>query len=77
MEPLELIPTAALLTELHRRFDDSIFVASAKMTDDEQDIVLSLTGSYHSVLGLSVIARMAAESGDGSHNDKDENNSTD
>ncbi len=46
------------------------------MTKDEEDIVLSLMGSYHSVLGLSVIARMAAESGDGPHNDKDENDTT-
>ncbi len=76
MEPLELVATTVLLTELHRRFDDSIFVASAKMTKDEEDIVLSLMGSYHSVLGLSVIARMAAESGDGPHNDKDENDTT-
>ena len=76
MEPLELVATTVLLAELHRRFDDSIFVASAKMTKDEEDIVLSLMGSYHSVLGLSVIARMAAESGDGPHNDKDENDTT-
>jgi len=72
MEPLEYFATTELLTELHRRFDASIFVAAAKMTKDVEDIVLSLMGSYHSVLGLSVIARMAAESGDGSHNDKND-----
>jgi hypothetical protein len=69
MDPLEYIETSALLKELQKRFDDSIFIATAKMTGDAEDIVLSLNGSYHSVLGLSMVARMAAEAGDGSHAD--------
>jgi hypothetical protein len=73
MEPLEYVETSTLLKELQKRFDDTIFIASAKMTGEVGDIVLSLTGSYHSVLGLAVIARMAAEAGDGSH----ENNTAD
>ena len=44
------------------------------MTGEAEDIVLSLKGSYHSVLGLSLVARMAAEAGDGS---SDENHTTD
>ena len=71
MEPLEYHSSSALLKEIQRRFDDSIFIASSRMTDEAEDIVLSLKGSYHSILGLSVIARMAAESGDGTRYEND------
>ena len=73
MDPLELVSTSTLLKELQKRFDDSIFIAAARMTGDAEDLVLSITGSYHSVLGLSLVARMAAEAGEGS---SDENNTT-
>ena len=74
MEALEYHSTPDLLTELQRRFDDSIFIGSSKVTGDTEDYVLSLMGSYHSILGLSMIARMAAESGDGSHGKDDPTN---
>lgn len=73
MDPLEYVSTSSLLKELQKRFDDSIFIAAARVTGDAEDLVLSIKGSYHSVLGLSLVARMAAEAGDGS---SDENNTT-
>tara|TARA_R100000664_G_C2677250_1_gene86782 strand:- start:128 stop:352 length:225 start_codon:yes stop_codon:yes gene_type:complete len=71
MEALEYHSTPELLTELQRRFDDSVFVGAAKVTGTTEDFVISLMGSYHSVLGLTMIARMAAEAGDGTHGKDD------
>ena len=77
MEPLEYFSIKALLGELQKRFDDSVFIASAQMTGEDEDLMVSMKGSYHAVLGLTVLARMAAESGEGTHGtDTDENNTT-
>tara|TARA_R100000808_G_C2095197_1_gene114130 strand:+ start:553 stop:795 length:243 start_codon:yes stop_codon:yes gene_type:complete len=77
MEPLEYCSTPSLLKEVQRRFDDSIFIGNSKVTEKSEDYIVSLIGSYHGILGLTVLARMAAEAGDGPHDAPEEDEEED
>tara|TARA_R100001082_G_scaffold111118_1_gene93474 strand:+ start:1165 stop:1383 length:219 start_codon:yes stop_codon:yes gene_type:complete len=70
MSQLEFIPSDKLILELKKRFDDFVFVGSQKRTGTVDDYVISFKGTYHGILGLCEMARMASETG----SDKDELN---
>ncbi len=64
MDSIEYIPTKALVTELSKRFDESVILCASRRSEKEDDILVCLGGAYHGILGLLAIARMAAEQGD-------------
>ena len=64
MDSIEYFATNALISELQSRFEDCVIIAASRRTDKEDDMVACLSGSYHGILGLIAVARMAAEQGD-------------
>tara|TARA_R100000808_G_scaffold13906_2_gene33301 strand:- start:1169 stop:1390 length:222 start_codon:yes stop_codon:yes gene_type:complete len=64
MDDIEYLSTESLVREIQSRFDESVIVAASRRNKDEDDMVVCLGGAYHGILGLIVIARMAAEQGD-------------
>tara|TARA_R100000458_G_scaffold59292_1_gene69432 strand:+ start:1786 stop:2019 length:234 start_codon:yes stop_codon:yes gene_type:complete len=77
MQPLDYVTTPELIKELQRRYDDLVLIAASQRTPRDEDLIVSISGSYHGILGLTEIARMAARAGDGSYGDEDKDNASD
>tara|TARA_Y100001938_G_scaffold137054_1_gene200743 strand:- start:388 stop:618 length:231 start_codon:yes stop_codon:yes gene_type:complete len=60
---LDFVTTDEILKELKKRFDDFIIVGSAKRTSEQDDYVITFKGTYHGILGLCELGRLAAEAG--------------
>ena len=54
-----------------------VLIAASQRTPRDEDLIVSISGSYHGILGLTEIARMAARAGDGSYGDEDKDNASD
>jgi hypothetical protein len=64
MESIEYFSTKDIITELTRRFDETVIVAANRRSEKEDDVIICLGGAYHAILGLLAMAKMAAEAGD-------------
>ena len=67
MGHLDFIPSDQLILELKKRYDDFVFVGNQKRTGTVDDYVVSFKGTYHGILGLCEMARIAAEAGGDIH----------
>ena len=65
MEPIDLLPTHYIISELQKRFDDFILVAAQNKTESFDDITMCFRGSFHGVMGLCSLANLAIEAGMG------------
>ena len=63
MAQLDFVPSDQLILELKKRYDDFVFLGNKKMTGTVDDYVVSFKGTYHGILGLCEMARLAAEAG--------------
>tara|TARA_X000001388_G_scaffold43384_3_gene30478 strand:- start:3528 stop:3743 length:216 start_codon:yes stop_codon:yes gene_type:complete len=62
--PLEFVPTEALLKEIRARHDDIIMIAATNRTQALDDLIVIMKGPYHALLGLANLAQMVVESGE-------------
>ena len=69
---ITFITTSALLEELQGRMDAMIFIGQASRTEDEEELTAVFKGTFHSVLGLCEVAKMMITSGNGKHEDIEE-----
>ena len=63
MEPLEYIPTTAMLKELRKRHDCMVFLGASNRTEDIEDITVGFEGPFHCVLGLIELGKVAVMNG--------------
>lgn len=72
MIDLNFVPSEEMIKELQSRYDEMVFLGSAKRTEETEDITVCFTGSYHACVGLIELGRIAVQSGGGSdENDPD------
>ena len=60
---LEFITNDELINELRKRFDYLLIVGCVKRTNQRDDYLMSFVGTYHGILGLCELGRLAAEAG--------------
>ena len=65
------VPAEAMIKELQSRFDEMVFLGAMKLTKKTEDITVAFSGSYHAVIGLLEIGKMASKAGGALSEDED------
>lgn len=63
MIDLRFVSSEDMIKELQRRFDESIFLASARDSQKTDDLTIAFFGPYHACMGLIEIGRVALRAG--------------
>ena len=69
MTDLKFIPSEDMIKELQARFDEMVFLGSAKRTAETDDLTVSFSGAYHACIGLIELGRVALQAGGGADAD--------
>lgn len=70
-EDLFDVPSEALIKELQNRFDEMVFLGAMHRTKSSEDITVAFSGSYHAVVGLIEIGKLASKAGGALSEDED------
>jgi|TARA_Y100000114_G_scaffold88354_1_gene81792 hypothetical protein len=65
------VPAEAMIKELQSRFDEMVFLGAMNLTKKTEDITVAFSGSYHAVIGLLEIGKMASKAGGALSEDED------
>jgi|TARA_R100001460_G_C3431132_1_gene162200 hypothetical protein len=65
------IPSEAMIKELQSRFDEMVFLGAEHRTRSSEDITVAFAGSYHAVIGLIEIGKLASKAGGALSEDED------
>ena len=71
MNDLSFTPSEDMLKELQSRFDEMVFLGAMHRTKSSEDITVAFSGSYHAVIGLIEIGKLASKAGGALSDDED------
>lgn len=72
MIDLRFVSSEDMLRELQSRFDESVFVASARDAQKTDDLTIAFFGPYHACMGLIEMGKVALRAGawEDNHDDR-------